>query len=305
MSDDLLGKVKKAILRTGFPLELEVGAMLRRAGWVAFHTVEYTHPGSEDLRELDLLAFKLVHERRVELRISCKSSVNKQFVFFTRDRTLRIKTGDLKITPVTDSRDARQRIPEVLSRLPLFSEVTEAVNYTVLSGENVDREARALLRDALMSTVCSVHHRLLPWGGLLDDERGTVYLFIVVLRGQMYEARYDETGSEMCVSECDYVRWKGRLAIPREYYKLTVSDPDGKQVPFGDVMYWFGDRICVEFVRDTALPRYLARVEEAFRVLSPEDLTLLGKPWRPENFPRTVRPSPKLSREEDDTGSTQ
>jgi hypothetical protein len=300
MSDDLLKKVTKAIEATGFPLELETATIARRLGWHDFHSVEYEDPDTGKIRELDLLLYRLVNQRRIELRVSCKSSSNKQFVFFARNMNYIRCVGDLKITPVVDAGDEHRSIPQPLKGLPCFSAERDAVNYTVFSGERVDREAKALLRDALLSTVTSIHHRILP-DSLLFDERGTVYLFVVVLRGRMFEATFNENTNKMDVAECDYARWSGRYSVPSEYFGMEIRNAIGHKVDFSDVFYWFGEHVIVDFVRDTHWPNYLTTVHECFDKLKPDEYRIFGKPWTDENFPATVGPSPRLTEDEPKT----
>jgi hypothetical protein len=175
----------------------------------------------------------------------------------------------------------------------MFSHPWGAVNYTVLTGSSPDREARSLLRDAIMSCVNSTHYRLLP-SNLLFDARGTVYCFVVVLRGEMYSAHYSEAMQDMVVDGCDYAVWRGRIPIPNHYLSLNIPDVDGKPVPFGDALYWFGDHVQIEIVRDTAFGSHLEGIERAFQRLTPQEAELFGKPWTRENFPKAVGPAPTL-----------
>jgi hypothetical protein len=294
MNEELLNKVRKTLQGSGYPLELELAAIARKKGWVVFHASEYEDPETGKYRELDLTLYKLIHERRVEIRISCKSSVNKQFVFFTHDRTRYIPMGELKCTPLVADFQWKRKIRAALSGLPLFSHPRGTINYSVLSGDRSDREARALLRDALMSVVTSAHHRLLP-NQLLDDERGMACFFTVVLRGAMFEAYYDEEQKEIAVSESDYAVWHGMIPVPEKYWKMKISDASGNAIPFADAFYWFGSSLHVEVVRDTSFVEYLEKIELAFTKLTPLQQTLFGKGWSDENFPKTVRPAPSLS----------
>lgn len=211
-SDDLLAKVRKAILTTGYPLELEIGSMFENLAWIPFHSVEYADPETEKPRELDLLVYKLINMRRMELRVSAKTSLNKQFVFFTRKRRSSPWLSDLKFTPVVEHRV--DSIPSPLHKLPLFSHPRECINFTVLAGEHVDREARSLLKDAMMSTINSIHHRILPYE-LLVDQRGTLYFFLVVLRGNMFEATFNNKTRQLSIKPCQYARWHGKLNVPK------------------------------------------------------------------------------------------
>src|ERR1051325_262788 len=151
MTNDMTAKIREAVLKTGYPLELQCGALARSLGWVPFHAVEYRDPMSGKMRELDLLIYKQIQQRRVELRISCKGSVNKQFVFFNEEERSYFPLSEVKTTPVRDSRDHMLAMAEALVDLPVRSVRRRTVNFTVTAGPNTDRDARALLLDATMS----------------------------------------------------------------------------------------------------------------------------------------------------------
>jgi hypothetical protein len=289
ISDELLDKVRKAVLTTGYPLELEIGSFFESRGWIPFHSVEYLDPETEKQRELDLLVYKNINKRRIELRVSTKTSMNKQFVFFTKEDHSYQWLNSLKHTPVSDRRP--DSIPKPLMMLPFFSHRRDCINFTVLAGDKVDREARSILRDAMFSCINSIHHRILPHE-LLHDERGTVYFFLVVLRAEMFEATYDGKTKELKVDRCKYARWEGKLNIPKRYWGISVRSADGTSIPFHDVLYWFGDWIAVEFVSDSYLDRYLSDIERLFGMLGEDDLALFGKEWIPENFPKDVSDAP-------------
>lgn len=293
MTEELISKITKAIQATGIPLELEIAAVARQHGWVDFHSVEYTDPETEKMRELDLLLYKIINGRRIELRVSCKSSISKQFIFFTHRDTSYHNLSSIKITPVSDNLKERRSIPHELRSIRFFSHDHLTVNYTVLTGDRVDREARTLLRDGLLSVVTSIHHRILP-NELLQDPRGKIVFFMVILRGGMYDARYSEANTKMIVNECDYARWRGLIPIPQRYYRMMIPDSNGQQIPFSNVLYWFGNELHVEFIKDTLFESYLIDLENSFNNINLDQYTVFGKSWTPENFPKTVGPKPSL-----------
>jgi hypothetical protein len=293
MNDQLAEKIRKTLQQTGYPLELELASVARQRGWTPLHARQYSDPETGKLRELDLMVFKLLQHRRVELRISCKSSLNKQFVFFNHDRTPYTPMGELKVTPVVGNTRWRRQVREALLGLPLFSYPWGAINYTVLAGDRADRDARALMREALMSAVTSVHYDLLPTS-LLFDERGTAYFFVVVIRGEMFAARFDEVANQTAVTETDYAVWHCLIPIPDKYRGLRVPNASGRPVDIAAALYWFGSHLHVEVVKDTAFGKYLDDIEAAFMRLTPDHLKLFGKGWSPENFPKAVGPYPQL-----------
>jgi hypothetical protein len=289
---ELIDKVTRAIAGTGYPLELEIGKLARCRGWVVFHSQEYFEPIDQKTREFDLLIYKVINGRRIEIRLSCKSSRKSQFVFFTRPEYAH-RIGDLKITPIPKDVETLHRLPTILENLWFYAHPRSSVNYTVVSGEHPDREGRALLRDAIMSSVNSVHDRLLPHKLLLDP-RGTVYFFSVVLRGNIFEAYLSDAGQEIEVTECDYAQWHTRLRLPHSYWKCKVINAEGKKVPFGSPMYYFGDWMRVEIVSERIFGQYLDQIESTFVSLSGAQLDHFGKPWTEENFPKVIGPRPTL-----------
>lgn len=294
MSDDIFEKVRRGIANTGYPLELQVGALAAKQGWTPIHSIQYVDPETKKLRELDLVIYKMFRERRVEIRISCKASLNKQFVFFSRPRNPSHLIDDLKFTPVTDDISRIDVIKEALKNLRFFSEPNEAVNYTMLMGDNADREGKALLHDGMMSVVTSIHHQLLP-EMLLIDERGTIYFFVVLLKGRMFDTSYEPATATTSVRETDYVQWSGRYAVPEEYADREIQTHDGWTIPFWQAHYWFGARIRVELIRDTLFEEHLMHIDSVFSALPEASLAAFGKPWTSENFPKHVLPRPTLT----------
>lgn len=283
MSDQLIEKVRMALDKSGYPLEFETGAILEKQGWTAFHSVEYLDPETSTIRELDVLAYKIINNRRVELRISCKSSTNKQWVFFTKRKSL-VHPSDLKITPILADHKKRWKIPKILKDLRFFSEPNEAMNYTVLSGSNLDREGRTLLREAILSSMSSIYLGPIP-GGLLFDVRGTIYFFLVILRGNMYEATWNTNINKLNVQECTYAQWSGLYKITDKYNDAKIQNHQGKPVHFINALQWFDSRFRVEIISDTILESYLIHIEKVFTKLDELSIILFGKDWTQQNFP--------------------
>ena len=69
MGKDLKQAVLQAIQKTGYPLEQRVGKCLERHGWEPFYSITYIDPSDKTQRELDIMAYKEIQYRRIELRI--------------------------------------------------------------------------------------------------------------------------------------------------------------------------------------------------------------------------------------------
>lgn len=81
--------LKKEILKTGYPLEIEISSILDR-GWLVFNTDSYFDQDEEKLRDIDIRADKFSSKKLSPLVLStslvaeCKKSENFAWVFFTR-----------------------------------------------------------------------------------------------------------------------------------------------------------------------------------------------------------------------------
>ncbi|MCH7964381.1 MAG: hypothetical protein IH852_10650 [Bacteroidetes bacterium] len=295
MNDELLIKVEKALEQTGYPLELEIGAKLTQLGWNIFHSVDYEDPFTDTSRELDILCYKLINNRRIELRIACKSSTNKQFVFFTEPHHyLRFGTN-IKFTPIIDDNEKQRQIPKILKDLPLFSTKNRIVNYTVLTGDKVDKEGRTILRAAHTEVMNSIYHRLFPYE-LYFDKRGTIYFFIVLIRGIMFNASFNPSTTKITATYSNYEYWHGKFPLPKEKYKGRTLEIDEQKFSIYDLLHWFGDYMSVEFVNENYIEEYLSIVENCISKLNSEEIQYFGKSWDKENFPENLSKPRKISK---------
>lgn len=235
--EDLTTRIKRAVRNSGYPLEQRVGYLLEQKGWHAFHSVGYHDPVMSKERELDVLAYKQIRERRIELRISCKRSTAKPWVLFTEDATRYYEHGNtLKVTPVSSELGRYQRICKVLSDLPFFSQQRRAINFTAFSGKDFSNDARSLVRDGLFSSLNSVYHSLFPHALMLDP-RGKVTFFLAIFDGRMFESFYDVEANDDEVREIEYGQWDTRLTLTSNVE--SVKDAQGRKVAVEDALYWF------------------------------------------------------------------
>lgn len=285
-------KIRNAVKKSGYPLEQRVGHLLMKKEWCVFYSVNYLDPDSDKERELDILAYKEIGERRLELRISCKRDITKPWVFFTEDASRYYEHGNiLKITPVDSDPLRYKKLESVLSSLLFFKNKRRAINFTAFSGDNFKNDTRSLMKDGFYSALNSVYHHIFPYT-LVSDQRGTIYFFVTVFDGQMYESFYNADEDKDEIREIQYCQWEKKLSMYSD--SETIKDNLGREVPFVNVLYWFSDWFRLEIVKWSFLNKYLDNLEKSFMDVSKDDLNLFGKPWRPENFPKTVEDMPKL-----------
>jgi hypothetical protein len=83
--------VRKWLVETGYPLEMQVAAILRRARFHVWQSDFYVDPETKDAREIDVLAIYPDRggKRWIEMdfSIECKKSSGKPWVLFLGEKT--------------------------------------------------------------------------------------------------------------------------------------------------------------------------------------------------------------------------
>jgi len=92
-NEELKKRLQKEILRTGYPLEIEIQSILEEQGWAVFPTHFYLDSQTHETRDIDILAFheKTTFGKETEpiafsphLIIECKKSVDHALILFSR-----------------------------------------------------------------------------------------------------------------------------------------------------------------------------------------------------------------------------
>lgn len=78
----LIDKIKEGILKSGFPLEMEIIKKLRKLDWFTTFGHFYTDFETGKVREMDIVAVKVINSIKIELYIECKKSADKQVVLY-------------------------------------------------------------------------------------------------------------------------------------------------------------------------------------------------------------------------------
>jgi hypothetical protein len=114
-------KIRKYILKSGFPSEIEIGNILRKNGWIVVNQLPYIDKATKKIRTIDVSALKLGLQPPMtgfQLLIECKKSVQHEWVFHTQP-----KEGEFLPALVT--------IFELLKRIaqpPLLGKLQELAN---------------------------------------------------------------------------------------------------------------------------------------------------------------------------------
>ena len=79
-------KIREYLLKSGFPLEVEIGSILRKNGWLVGNQWPYVDKESGKIRPVDVLAMKMTRGLGVLLLIECKKSIKHDWVFHTQEK---------------------------------------------------------------------------------------------------------------------------------------------------------------------------------------------------------------------------
>lgn len=275
----MIRKIEDFISKTGYPFEQRVAHMLRENGWTVFSPVEYRIP-PDQLRELDILCYKIINRRRVELRISCKQSIDKHWIFFTEKNNYLRFGSELKFTPVQQDIDLYRSIPYQLKDLLLFRYDRRVTNFTAFSAKKQD-EARMLIKDGIYSALNSVYLTLYPLD-LTVDQRGTIYFFVTLFNGLMFESYYEPECNQNKLNEIEYTQWRTEYQLDGKFKEILNFD--GSYVPFNEIKYNFSEHFVVEIVQWNYFEQYLHHIEALFSSLDDTIINLFGKPYESEFF---------------------
>lgn len=84
-----IDRIRKRVLESGFPSEIEVGNILRKDGWLAGNQWPYRDKISNKIRSIDILAmkFNLQPPRlAISLLIECKKRSKGEWIFHTQEK---------------------------------------------------------------------------------------------------------------------------------------------------------------------------------------------------------------------------
>ncbi|UKS64699.1 hypothetical protein [Rossellomorea marisflavi] len=215
MSDELKNKLMEDILKTGFPLEMEITQTLRENDWAVRNGSYYIDKDEDKGREIDIIATKhIVNEieetgfsREVvfSLIIEIKKTEGKPWVFFTSEAEGSIE----KILPIDVAIAGFKTQSYLLMRM--FRENSHQIHtrigrnfYVGFSGNG----GRDDIYKALSSVIKATRHSLensVAAGNKGGDELFYYYEPVVVIKGNLFEVYIDDEGKQV-LEEADYIQ---------------------------------------------------------------------------------------------------
>lgn len=208
--------VKKWLVESGYPLEMEVANAFQRAGFSVSQSDFYVDPDTEEPREIDVTAevrhivAESDHWSYFVLNVECKKSSGKPWVLFLGGNELRggalfrytVGNGIGQVLWQSAGKDLARR------RLPLFHAQRAAYGMAqaLRNKEGNDESFRALMQVA-KATRARVKDADALLRRMMEAEAGSVDLLIVfsviVVDGELYVAELEATTREPKLMKVD------------------------------------------------------------------------------------------------------
>ena len=267
---DLIQKIKRGIGKTGFPLEMEIGDILRSREWFVVHSHYYVDPEEFIFRECDIRACKIIEGIQCHLFIACKHSTDTQWVFFVPTQYSYTFSG-LKYLPIRVEFELPLPTTKVFDLLPVRSPSTStALNMSIFKGDEPQTKQYDF-RSALFSVTKAL---LAMASQSLTTKARNIYLPVIVFDGPIFIVR-KEKGTR--VEESSHVVYKH--FAPLNLWGLSarqLGSPFYKDILGAKEI--LGDYYLIEILAVNHVEAWLKKLEDAISVIGKSDLSRWGVP---------------------------
>lgn len=212
--DGLREKVKKGIAKSGFPLEMEIGNVLRSKNWFTIHSPRYFDIENLQYKEYDIRASRSGDNFDTQLFIECKRSADKQWVFYVPERYEGIYVQDLKFFPIKN--DIQIRLDLTLLKETIFAVLTDycdpsevALNDSIFNGEkNIeDKNIREAVKTSIKALIGDNVGRHVVYSKVpAPPLRPRINFSVVVFDGLMFS--FVQHGTVHSLEDREYVKYR-------------------------------------------------------------------------------------------------
>ncbi|RYG46052.1 MAG: hypothetical protein EOO01_16795, partial [Chitinophagaceae bacterium] len=194
IDEDLLNKIKTALVKSGFPLEMEVAKILEKLGWDRSIGTQYLDFETSQIRESDIIANKIIDGVEVNIIIECKKSTEKQLILYQPERSP-------FINKVYQSEDWFKFFPKIefekpymevefraqFFRLPLFqNSFTYSSNIIFTKGNQVEQN-----NTPFFTSLNGVLKRSIIEWSKSNQKTRSIFLYVVIYDGYLLKLTQD------------------------------------------------------------------------------------------------------------------
>lgn len=271
--ETLENKLKKAIETSGFPLELEIGSVLKENHWSVQHSPFYFNIEDLTYKEYDIKATQYGNNIETRLYIECKHSNDKQWVFFAPDALGFIGIQDLRFFPIKPD-FYRLPIPFAYLKDTLFRPLSWfcdgsriSLNNAIFSGDkkvdsrdinnSINTSMKALISDNLL-----IYDQVPKIPELIKPQ---LNLSIVVFEGKMF--LYSPSGTRFNLEKTEYIKYRHEMRFDAWKYAEHI-----RRAPIINRIQKFehdiGSNQIVEIIHRALFPQYLKELIAGIEALN-------------------------------------
>lgn len=286
--DKLTTKIKKGIIKSGFPLEMKTSKILRTKGWNHSMSNYYLDFETNVYREYDIHAEKNINGIEINLFIECKKSDEKQVVLYSPQNKKFRPFMDLyfksfpKLQPYINNIAIQKNVNDAFNGLQLFDRNYRLANGLIFCrGEKVEQDNSAffnslqgLIKQSIMS----------GFDGLIETDYRMIFLYLLVYDGFIYELAPSDS-DDFSLKEIEY----GQYSI--EYHFKPQINFDNLNQAFYQHILKYGTSFIIEILKPSFLNEYLDKIERVISKVDKKKLAGWGKDW-PEVKVQRIQNSP-------------
>ena len=251
---ELKEKVKKALIDSGFPLEMIIAKVLEDDGWNTNLGDRYVDFETRVLREIDIIANKSVNGIEVYLVIECKKSDNKQLVLYapTPDRQIMHFLPPFRVFPKFKPKDNRHK--NIWYQLPLFNDNIPLSNNIIFTkGDKVEQN-----NDSFFSSLNGMIKKSIDIGrdGFIDSEFRMMFLHLLIYDGVIYQLS-NSTSEDFSLEEIKY----GQYVFKYRFKFPSVDSMETEDIVKTANLFRFSN--IIEILHPSHLKTYLQELQTA------------------------------------------
>lgn len=208
-----LDEIPRALAKTGFVLEYDVGEAFRSKNWSTINNRYYVDDVDGKARELDLVAYRVIRAEDIEVvtvvLVSCKKDEQNTWAFLTRERPTQDPNFDWEpvhfwtdFEPLASYLDDEDWKPDFLEssqdiRRRFYNATSDVFAFQLVSRDGKAPKNDAPIFDSMAGLLKALDFEI---GALPNRVAGMkrLYLFslMAVVDAPMVEVRYDKKGAK-------------------------------------------------------------------------------------------------------------
>ncbi|MGM9510180.1 hypothetical protein ACS5NO_20765 [Larkinella sp. GY13] len=258
IDQELLKKIKDALVKSGFPLEMNIANILDQHRWDNLISTQYLDFETRQIRESDIIASKIINGIEIKILIECKKSTEKQLVLYQPQRTFFVdniygSSDYFKIFPYLDPIESIQEY-EILSQfyfLPiLYNSSVFSSNLIFTKGNNIEQN-----NTPFFTSLNGLLKRSIIIRSRSNRNIRSIYLYVVIYEGHLLRLTTGNDSKEI-LEEIDYGQYKMQY-----FFQDPILSSEVKAKDIQD----FGDTFLIEIMKPSYLVKYLDGIMKAFK----------------------------------------